>query len=103
MNCIDEGVLQAYNDGELSTQAAGRVAAHLAACETCNASAQAAAGEFAAFAAAFSVDESLSVPTERLRANLAAAIAESETKRTTGARAARSADYSIIARLRAFA
>ena len=101
MKCIDEGVLQAYNDGELSTQAAGRVAAHLAACETCNASAQAAAGEFAAFAAAFSVGESLSVPTERLRANLAAAIAESGAARATGARAVRPTDDSFAARLRA--
>lgn len=103
MNCIDEGVLQAYIDGELSGGAAGRVAAHLAACEACAAGARAAGEESAAFAAAFSVRESLHVPTDRLRANITAAIAESEAARAAGAGGARAADDSIAARLRAFA
>ncbi|MCA1615757.1 MAG: zf-HC2 domain-containing protein [Acidobacteria bacterium] len=103
MNCIDEGVLQAYTDGELSGEAAGRVAAHLAACGACAAGARAAGEESAAFASAFSVQESLSVPTERLRANIAAAIAESEAARATGRAGVRAGDDSIAARLRAFA
>ena len=103
MKCIDEGVLQAYNDGELSTETAGRVAAHLAACETCAASARDAGAEFAAFASAFSVDESLSVPSDRLRSNITAAIAASEAARTSNTQPVRSSDDSIGARLRAFA
>ncbi|MCA1614052.1 MAG: RNA polymerase sigma factor [Acidobacteria bacterium] len=104
MKCIDEGVLQAYNDGELSGAEAGRVAAHLAACEACAATAREAGEEFSAFAAAFSVDESLSVPADRLLSNITAAIAASEAERAAAARAvpSRGGD-SIAARWRAFA
>lgn len=108
MNCIDEGVLQAYIDGELSAGAAGQVAAHLASCAACADSARDAGAEFAAFASAFSADESLNVPSARLLSNITAAIAESEAARSSAVtRAARAADDgdgggSIIARLRAF-
>jgi hypothetical protein len=68
--------LQAYLDGELSPDRAVAVAAHLGACELCDAAAREAARELAMFATAFGAGDGLSVPTERLRAGIAARIAE---------------------------
>ena len=76
MNCLDEGRLQALIDGELSAERKLEAEAHLASCPACAAAAGAAAQEFALFSSAFAVDESLSVPTERLRASVASAVAE---------------------------
>jgi hypothetical protein len=75
-DCFDEATLQAYLDGELTAERAAAVAAHLGACEPCDAAAREAAQEFAMFASAFGAGEGLRVPTERLRAGLAARIAE---------------------------
>jgi hypothetical protein len=76
MNCLDEGLLQALLDGELAAEARHGAESHLASCPSCAAAATDAAQEFALFSRAFAVDESLSVPTERLRANVASAVAE---------------------------
>ena len=38
-NCIDEGTLQAWFDGELAAEAAAHVAAHLNHCDRCAAAA----------------------------------------------------------------
>jgi len=73
--CLDEGTLQAYLDGELSTEASGGVAAHLAACDACAAATRAAEQEGALFSTAFAPVLSASVPTEKLRARLDEAIA----------------------------
>jgi hypothetical protein len=97
-HCCDEGVLQAYLDGELAPAPAGEVAAHLAQCESCAEVAREAAQELSMFATAFGTDEPLSVPTERLRAGIEARIAE---MRLTHA-AAPVASTSIVERLRAF-
>lgn len=83
--CIEEGVLQAYADGELPAEAARAVAAHLAGCAACSAEARDASAEFADFARIFSVEEPLSVPTERLRASIAAAVSDSELARAADA------------------
>jgi len=80
-NCVDEGVLQSYLDGELSPDAAARVAAHTGECPACADALGAAREELALFARAFAPDASLSVPTEALRGRLDAAIAGIESAR----------------------
>jgi hypothetical protein len=84
--CFDEGVLQAYADGELSRESAVEAAEHLAVCERCAASLADAEGEGAFLAAAFAPDESVSVPTEQLRARINAAVARLEPTADTQAR-----------------
>ena len=87
--CLDEGVLQAYMDGELSQESAIEAAEHLAACERCAASLAEAEAEGVFLAAAFAPDESVSVPTEQLRARISAAVARLEPQaeaRTPGGR-----------------
>ena len=79
--CLDEGLLQAYIDGELSHEQAAATAAHLAACEACSAALAEAEGESSFFATAFAPDESVSVPTAALRARLNAAVAQLEASK----------------------
>ncbi|HKQ53707.1 MAG TPA: zf-HC2 domain-containing protein [Pyrinomonadaceae bacterium] len=76
--CIDEGILQAYTDNELSSEMAARVAEHISACAACAGAASAAAEETALFARAFEAELALDVPTVRLRERLDDAIAELE-------------------------
>lgn len=75
---LDEGIIQAYIDGELSHEQAAATAAHLAACEACSAALAEASDESSFFAAAFGPDESVSVPTAALRGRLNAAVAQLE-------------------------
>lgn len=77
--CLDEGLLQAYVDGELSPEQASAAAAHIAACDACADALVAAKNETAFFAASFAPDESVNVPTEILRARLSAAVAQLES------------------------
>ncbi|HYH85769.1 MAG TPA: zf-HC2 domain-containing protein [Pyrinomonadaceae bacterium] len=81
--CLDESLLQAYMDGELSPEQAGAAAAHLAACETCADALASAQSEASFFASAFAPDESVSVPTEILRARVNAAVARLESSPET--------------------
>jgi anti-sigma factor RsiW len=74
--CVDEGILQAYVDNELSSEMAARVAEHINACAACAGSVSAAAEETALFARAFEAESALDVPTVRLRERLDEAIAE---------------------------
>jgi hypothetical protein len=74
--CVDEGILQAYVDNELSSEMAARVAEHINACATCAGAASAAAEETALFARAFEAELALDVPTVQLRERLDDAIAE---------------------------
>lgn len=76
--CLDEGVLQAYADSELSRESALEVSEHLAACGRCAASLAEVEGEGAFLAAAFAPDEGVSVPTAQLRARVEAAVARLE-------------------------
>jgi hypothetical protein len=76
--CLDEGLLQAFIDGELPRGQAGEAAAHLAACDSCAAALSAAEQESAFFATAFAPDESLVVPSEILRSRIGAAVAQLE-------------------------
>jgi len=76
--CFDEGILQAYLDGELSHERAAEVASHLSACDACAAALAVAAQESSLFAAAFAPDEALSVPTDILRSRINASVAQLE-------------------------
>src|ERR1051325_8920949 len=75
---LDEGIIQAYIDGELSQEHAAATAAHLAACETCSATLAEALDESSFFATAFAPDESVNVPTAALRARVNVAVAQLE-------------------------
>jgi hypothetical protein len=75
---LDEGIIQAYLDGELSQEHAAATAGHLAACEACSAALAEAGDESSFFATAFAPDESVSVPTAALRARVNAAVAQLE-------------------------
>ncbi|MDT4898585.1 MAG: hypothetical protein QOH25_3662 [Acidobacteriota bacterium] len=74
--CIEEGIIQAYVDDELSLEMTDAVAMHISACANCARAAGAAAGETAQFASAFEAENALEIPTVRLRERLDAAIAE---------------------------
>lgn len=75
---LDEGIIQAYIDGELSQEQAAAAALHLSACGACSASLAEAEGETSFFANAFAPDESVNVPTAALRARVNAAVAQLE-------------------------
>ena len=77
--CLDEGILQSYADGELSLEMTEVVATHIAACAHCAEAAREAEQETAIFASAFAPEMSLSVPTARLRERLDVAIAGLQT------------------------
>jgi hypothetical protein len=76
--CLDEGLLQAYIDGELSHEKTAEAATHIAACDACAAALAELESENNLFAAAFAPDESISVPTELLRSRIGAAVAQLE-------------------------
>ena len=78
--CLDEAIIQAYIDGELPQEQAASTAAHIAACAACAAALAEAENESALFSSAFAPDESVSVPTEVLRARIGAAVAQLESK-----------------------
>lgn len=77
--CLDEALLQAYMDGELSRELTAEAAAHIAACVACASSLAEVENESAFFAAAFAPDEHVSAPTEALRSRINAAVAQLES------------------------
>ena len=88
--CLDEIKLQSYFDGELSLDMMESVTSHLASCVTCAAAARELEEESALVMSALAAEFETSVPTERLRERIDAAVlgeriavAES-TQRTTG-------------------
>ncbi|HJP94363.1 MAG TPA: hypothetical protein VJ875_20550 [Pyrinomonadaceae bacterium] len=72
--CLDEAKLQSYFDGELSIQAMENVTSHLASCVTCAAAAREMEEESALLTSALAAEFEASVPTERLRQRLDAAV-----------------------------
>ncbi|HKG12002.1 MAG TPA: zf-HC2 domain-containing protein [Pyrinomonadaceae bacterium] len=82
--CIDEGLLQAYMDGELSGEHAAEAAAHVASCDACAAALAEFENDSAFFSAAFAPDDSISVPTEVLRSRVNASVAQLEDARGFG-------------------
>jgi hypothetical protein len=79
--CLDEGMLQAYLDGELGRAQMEACAAHLAACATCAELAHEAEHEYALFSTMLAPVLDAVPPTERLRANLEDAIADLQAPR----------------------
>jgi hypothetical protein len=75
--CIEEGILQAYVDDELSLEMSERVATHIAACTTCAEAASVAFNESALFTTAFAAEMALDVPTVSLRERIDSAIEDS--------------------------
>jgi hypothetical protein len=73
--CLDEGILQSYFDGELSSDRMESVTAHLASCLNCSAVARELESENNLVATALAAEFDLSVPTERLRQRVDAAVA----------------------------
>lgn len=73
--CINEGVLQSYVDGELSMEMVERVEAHAARCSLCAEALDEAASEMLMFTRAFAADTPFDVPTVRLRERIDRAIA----------------------------
>ena len=74
--CVDEGMLQSYFDGELSSRMAESVSSHLASCAGCAQAASELEGESLLLAEALGAEFAVSVPSERLRERVDAAIAE---------------------------
>jgi hypothetical protein len=72
--CLDEGMLQSYFDGELSTLLMERATSHLASCVTCASAARELEEENALLSEAFAMEFAESVPTERLRRRIDAAV-----------------------------
>jgi hypothetical protein len=73
--CLDEGTLQSYYDGQLSTRSLETVNMHLASCVSCAEAARWVGSEMEMIDGAFAAELSLSVPSDRLRSGLDAAIA----------------------------
>ncbi len=74
--CLDEGTLQGYFDGELSGVAAERTAAHLAACASCAEAAREVQSEMSLLSTALQPEFEVRIPTERLRGRIEEAIAD---------------------------
>ena len=73
--CIDEGTLQAWFDGELGPEPAAAVASHMASCFVCAQAARAVEDENLLLSEALEPEFAQSIPTESLRNRLEAAIA----------------------------
>ena len=73
--CLDEGMLQSYFDGELSTSLMESATSHLASCVTCAAAARELENENALLSEAFALEFDGAVPTDRLRRRIDAAVA----------------------------
>lgn len=74
--CLDEGMLQAYLDGEISGESAEKTALHLKSCMSCAEAASEIQSEMSLLATALGPEFDVSVPTERLRNRINDAIAE---------------------------
>ncbi len=75
-DCLDQGILQSYFDGELPSESRKSVNSHLLTCPTCAAAAQELERENLMLATALAPEFDSSVPTERLRRRIDSAIAE---------------------------
>jgi hypothetical protein len=72
--CLDEGLLQSYFDGELSSQQMESATAHLASCLTCAAAARELEQETLLLTSALAAEFEANVPTDRLRQRLDQAV-----------------------------
>jgi hypothetical protein len=83
--CLDEGIIQSYVDGELSLEMMEAAATHIAACAKCAEAAREAEDEINIMASALAPEMSLNVPTARLRERIDAAIAELQPQQSMAA------------------
>lgn len=74
--CVEEGILQSYFDGELSLEMMESVGAHMTSCMACKRAARELESESLLLSEALEPEFAMSVPTERLRHRIDAAIAE---------------------------
>lgn len=74
-NCIDEGTLQAWFDGELAANEAATVTTHLNSCAQCAAAANTAEAESLILSEALATEFAAPVPTETLRERIDTAVA----------------------------
>ena len=65
-DCLDEGTIQSFIDGELSAPDARRVGSHLATCESCAGATREARRESVLLTCLFTHDFYQPVPSERL-------------------------------------
>lgn len=72
--CLDEATLQSYFDGELPIDRMENATSHLASCVTCAAAARQLEEETTLWTSALAAEFEASVPTERLRERLDAAV-----------------------------
>jgi hypothetical protein len=73
--CLDEGRLQSYFDGELSTEMMEVATSHLASCATCAAAASELEQESSLLSMALAAEFAVNVPTERLRQRIESTVA----------------------------
>jgi anti-sigma factor RsiW len=73
--CLDEGTLQSYFDGELSTDLMESAALHMASCAACSAAARELEQEITLLTTALAAEFESAVPTEQLRMRINAAVA----------------------------
>lgn len=74
-NCVDEGTLQSWFDGELDANAAAQVTTHLNGCGRCAEAARTLEAENLVLSAGLSAEFTAAIPTERLRQRVDAAVA----------------------------
>lgn len=79
--CIDEGTLQAWFDGELGREGAAAVASHLASCSVCAEAVRTVENENLLLSSALETEFAEGVPTERIRQRLNSAIGENHIAR----------------------
>lgn len=73
--CLDEGMLQSYFDGELSTELMETATSHLSSCAACAAAASELEQESLLLSTALAAEFEASVPTERLRQRIDVTVA----------------------------
>ncbi|CAN5850105.1 hypothetical protein BH18ACI4_BH18ACI4_04850 [soil metagenome] len=73
--CLDEGILQSFFDGELSDEYMEGVTLHLGSCLKCSAAARELEGEIILLSSALAPEFDATVPTERLRHRIDVAVA----------------------------
>ena len=82
--CIDEGTLQAWFDGELGSEPAAAVASHVAFCSVCAQAARAVEDENLLLSQALEPEFAQSIPTESLRNRVEAVTAGSQIAKSVG-------------------
>lgn len=81
--CFDEGIIQAFFDGELESGLLEQVARHVSLCDPCAVMMSEIEAESASVSAAFEIENFELVPTERLRTKIFTEIAQFENGRST--------------------